>query len=73
MVILVVTVSDQTLDQTCRSRVRLVFLSRARAAGHSVGDDLTHSVAEKHLWNLARSDRTLGKSSLVVGERRVQS
>jgi hypothetical protein len=76
MVVLVVIVSDQTLDRTHRSRVRSVFLSRARAIGRSVStvsDDWMRPVAEKRLWNLSGSDRTLEKSSLVIGESRVRS
>jgi hypothetical protein len=57
MVVLVLTVSDCTLDRTldqthrCRvqSRVRSVFLSQARATGRSVSpvsDDLTRLVAK---------------------------
>jgi hypothetical protein len=53
MVVLVVTVSNRTMDRTrrcrVRSRVRSVFLSRARATGRSVSlvsDDLTCPVAE---------------------------
>jgi hypothetical protein len=75
MVILVMTISDRTLDQTRKCRVRSVFLLRARATGRSVSpvsDDRTCPVAEKRLWNLSESDRTLGKSSPITRESRVR-
>jgi hypothetical protein len=39
----------------------------------SINDDLTHMVIKRALWNLSRSDRTLGESSPVIEERRLRS
>jgi hypothetical protein len=59
-----------------RSRVRSVFLTCPGATGRTkslVSDDLMRSVIKRALWNPSGSDRTLGESSPVVGERWVRS